>query len=143
MSSEEEAVAWLRAAIEARKATAMATSRRKDLSLAWVLRGHPSESAMIRDGDGLVVVYDEGTPNDEEAAHMVLNDPQDTVARCEAELAILDACAPSKSTEAALEAGDISTEEYVTGAVMGSQVIRLLAGGYKHRPGFPALLAAD
>jgi hypothetical protein len=87
---------------------------------------------MIRDGDGLVVVYDEGTPNDEEAAHMVLNDPQDTIARCEAELAILD------------EHGlyDVNDEAYcrICGdcpqVAYPCRTVSLLAAAYRHREGY-------
>jgi len=50
----------------------------------------------LRDEDGnvwsgeYVVVYDEGAPGEAQFDHMAANDPRDTIARCEAELAILD-----------------------------------------------------
>jgi hypothetical protein len=141
MSSEEEAVAWLRKRIR----------ERLYLAQHAIDLGNAAEWTELSSGVLMTIAPD--APQDRlDGVHpmgdsslsrlMEANDPQDTIARCEAELAILDACSPSKSTEAALEAGDISTEEYVTGEVMGSQIIRLLAGGYKHRPGFPAAFAA-
>ena len=54
------------------------------------MEGHRGSSALIRDEHGGVVVYDEGSPVDEEAAHMVLHDPRNVVADCDAKLAILD-----------------------------------------------------
>ena len=47
-------------------------------------------------------------------------------ARCEAELAILDACAQGIRNGRAL---------------LAEEIRRLLASGYKHRPGFPATFA--
>lgn len=41
----------------------------------WALRDHPSNSAMIRDENGDVVVYNEGSPTDEEAFHIARHDP--------------------------------------------------------------------
>ena len=57
-------------------------------------------------------------------------------ADCEAKLAILTACLPDASMEAALENGGISTEEYVTAEVSGAIVLRHLASAYRHRDGY-------
>jgi hypothetical protein len=67
---------------------------------------------------------------------MEANDPQDTIARCEAEAAILDECLADASMDTALENGDISTEEYVSGVVTGTIILRLLAAAYRHRDGY-------
>jgi hypothetical protein len=64
---------------------------------------------------------------------MEANDPRDTIARCGAELAILDACVPGGYRQQLVESGVISTEEYVAIEAMGAQVLRLLASGYRHR----------
>ena len=68
-----------------------------------------------------IVVYDEGRPSDEQFAHIALNDPQDVIARCEAELAILDACVRGIRSGRALLAEEIRS---------------LVASGYRHRPGY-------
>ena len=90
MGSEEEPVAWLRAAILERKAMALAAGD-DDAARAWTGRDHGYEDGgEVHDGHDEQVVYDEGSPNTAQALHIALNDPQDTIARCEAELAILD-----------------------------------------------------
>ena len=50
----------------------------------WVLQGHPSESAMIWDSNGSAVVYNEGSPSEAEAAHIVLHDPAHVLREVEA-----------------------------------------------------------
>ena len=69
-----------------------------------------------------------------QARHMALNDPQDVIARCEAELAILDLCT------SAIEAGAIpdgaTWSDDAAGAEVGTVVLRLLASGYRHREGY-------
>ena len=68
---------------------------------------------------------------------MEANDPQDTIARCEAELAILDEHGPwDLDADAYCSAcGDVPQVAYPC------RTVRLLTGGYKHRPGFPAVFA--
>ncbi len=88
---------------------------------------------------------------------MEANDPQDTIARCEAELAILDLHKPTSVAEGEfvvkrwLECQECGPNNDLSGvyAVPGEgeafwpcSTVRLLASGYKHRPGFPAALAA-
>lgn len=106
-------VAWLRAQIEARLKLAREASAPTDGH--WWRRmadaGHVDDGTLepvgalyagepLLDVDGDVcggeeiVVYDEGRPSDVQFEHIAGNDPQDTIARCEAELAILDAHKP-------------------------------------------------
>ena len=75
------------------------------------------------------------------ADHIALNDPQDVIARCEAELAILDGCDDQESwLEDAREGepGDPALSlEWREGYVAGLRQVReLVASGYKHRPGY-------
>jgi hypothetical protein len=87
----DEAVAWLRRQIEADKATALDACDRDGRQGIWLLRDHPSDSVMVREGNGgSPVVYDEGAPSDAEAAHIARHDPRDKIADCEAKLVILD-----------------------------------------------------
>ncbi|MFD5491599.1 DUF6221 family protein [Streptomyces sp. NPDC127091] len=44
----------------------------------------------IEDERGHPVVYDEGSPSEEQAAHIVANDPEDVIADLDAKLALVD-----------------------------------------------------
>ena len=164
MSSEEEPVAWLRAAILARKAAAEAAT-----AGPWEFEGDdPTDDELYSVHDGIVdlvgvTVAFTRDRNVANGQHMALNDPQDTIARCEAELAILDehrlVLADRGDSHTAHPeyrvARDNPTAEQVAMA-NGMQwdkdcraccrrypcrTVRLLAGGYRHRPGFPAAFA--
>ena len=94
---------------------------------------------------------------------MEANDPQDTIARCEAELAILDEHYILASDDrnpdyeefsvvkiggADSDRGCVTCHYYAQGGEKGygiCRTVRLLAGGYRYRPGFPAslLVVAD
>ena len=169
MSSEEEPAAWLRAQVEARLVLAREAAEGTDGH--WWRRmvdaGHfddhrlepvgalyAGEPVLDVDGDVLggedIVVYDEGRPSDVQFDHIAANDPQDTIARCEAELAILDlyertlaivrapvdlkALAAEKPVIRELRARDYLDAERELCVLW--EVVRLLAGGYKHRPGY-------
>ena len=92
MSSEEGPVAWLRAAILARKAAAGAATpgpwefEGDDPTDDELFSAHVGEHGDLV-GDVVAFTRDRQVANGQ---HMALNDPQDTIARCEAELAILD-----------------------------------------------------
>ena len=73
--SEDGLVPWLRAQVEADKAAASAAGRR--------IRVHQPEPWYEAD--------DNRFEWPEDAAHIAIHDPRDTIARCEAELAVLDA----------------------------------------------------
>lgn len=92
-----------------------------------------------------IVVYDEGRPSDQQFAHIALNDPQDVIARCEAELAILDAHAFDTLEKFGTEGPPRCTiclsdregyEEQWEGDPWPCQTVRLVASGYKHREGY-------
>ncbi len=70
------------------------------------------------------------------ARHIAANDPQDTIARCEAELAILDAC--EEATEAGRIPEGATWSDDAAGAVLAERVISLVAAGYRHHPGWKA-----
>jgi hypothetical protein len=50
--------------------------------------------------------------------------------------AILAWCAGDGLTEAAVERGDISAEQFVTSEIDGQQVLRMMAKVYEDRPGY-------
>lgn len=145
MSTDEGLAAWLRKAVEARLALA-----REAGGVAWLLRDHPSETVTVRDEFGLTVIYDEGPPDHDQAAHIVANDPRSTIAQCESELAILDELAAAKARRDA-ERDDY--DRWVRGEISGARpqsegpspvvipglerAVRFLAAGYRHHaPGW-------
>ena len=130
-----EAVAWLRKQI----------GQRRYLAERTVEIGNAAEWTELSSGVLMTIAPD--TPQDNwDGVHplgdssltrlMEANDPQDTIARCEAELAILDACLPDVAMDEAVDNGDISAEEYASTEAMGAVIIRLLAAGYRHRGGY-------
>jgi hypothetical protein len=168
-SSEEEPVAWLRRQIEARLALAREAAERTDGH--WWRRmadaghyddhrlepvGHLWAGEPVPDVDGDVfggeeiVVYDEGRPSDVQFDHIAANDPQDTIARCEAELAILDehasdgdridpecvGCAARHPASCECGWQSAGGQHWRTAAPYPCRTVRLLASGYKHRPGY-------
>jgi Family of unknown function (DUF6221) len=166
MSSEEEPAAWLRKTIEGDKARVEGMAAL--LGAGWSTRRN--------DSDGFdYTVY--GTDPDEPVADtwradvaswLADNDPQDVIARCEAELAILDEHRLVVADRGLPEQGQSRgtgyrviwgnpTETQIQDAPMmwrnldcaacrrmfPCRTVRLLADGYRHRPGYPAAFAAD
>ena len=99
----DDLTAWLRKQIVARRDIAVAALHGSDGH--WWRRPHDEtgeptgdlwDGAQIVDSDGdvvggrEVVVYDEGRPSDAQFDHIAGNDPRDVIARCEAELALLN-----------------------------------------------------
>ena len=139
-----EMVTWLRAQIEARKAMAGAAT----CGVPWEAEcDDPTDDEVWIDVDGeewrLVVLR--GPQSHENMIHVAANDPQDTIARCEAELAILDEHKPTDWTaygdhmcrrchrprEEARE-----DEEQCEWLTWPCRTARLLGSGYRHRPGY-------
>lgn len=167
----EELVTWLRTAITARMELAREASphseghwwRREAVMFAdggkeKVGPLYSGEPVTDDDGEVLggqsVVVYDEGAPGDWQFDHIAANDPQDTIARCEAELAILDAHYiiwrhdRSEAYEefsvvsigaANQDHGCVTCHYYGQGGVKGfgyCRTVRHLAYGYRHWSGY-------
>ena len=125
MSSEEEPVAWLRQRIRERLYLA-----RRTIEL-----GNAPEWTELSSGVLMTVAPD--APQDGwDGVHpmgdssltrlMEANDPQDTIARCEAELAILD-----NAADDAERYGEESLEGRIA-----LHFVDLLAGAYRHREGY-------
>ncbi len=89
-SGDRELVLWLRLAILVRRDAARLAAREGG---AWTQDDPVRYPGRISSLGG-PVVYDEGAPDENQAPHIAMNDPQDVIARCEAELAILDEHAP-------------------------------------------------
>ncbi len=138
MSSEEEGpVAWLRKAIR----------QRLYLAQHAIELGNAAEWTELSSGVLMTVAPD--APQDTwDGVHplgdssltrlMEANDPQDTIARCEAELGILDEHGPYETggENYCSACGDVPQIAFPC------RTVRLLASGYKSRPGFPAAFAA-
>ena len=130
---EVDAVAWLRQRIR----------ERMYLAQRAIELGNAAE--WVEQSSGVLVT---GEPTETDTWHgtwpmgdssltrlMEANDPGDTIARCEAELAILDEHGDEHMCFE--NSHDGNTWSWYDG---DCRVVRLLASGYRHRPGFPAAL---
>jgi hypothetical protein len=142
VSADEDPVAWLRAQVEAR--LALARDAADGDSGEWftgdkwnVYRAEdiaPYEDADEHD----LVVYGNVKP---QSGHIAANDPRDTIARCEGELAILDEHAPRNGYDQ--PEGDLTpvctccADDRMYGYAYPCRTVRLLARGYRHRAGYP------
>ena len=139
MSSEEEPVAWLRQRIRERLYLA-----RHAIELGNAAEWTEQSSGVLVTGEPTEADTWHGTwPMGDSSLTRLMeaNDPQDTIARCEAELAILDECEKALKVARTYKDGDGVLA--LACAKTWLDAVHLLAGGYKHRPGFPALLAAS
>lgn len=77
--------------------------------------------------------YDDGGGVWEKAAadHIVLQQPQDTIARCEAELALLDVVLPEVEYM-----DDVLEGEWGGSSARAEKLLRTMLSGYRHRDGF-------
>ncbi len=161
--SDDEPVAWLRQRIRERLYLAQRT----------IELGNAAE--WIEQSSGVLVT---GEPTETDTWHgtwpmgdsslarlMEANDPQDTIARCEAELAILDEhrlvladrgdshtahpeyriARDNPTAEQVAMANDMQWDKDCRACRRRypCRTVRLLAGGYRHRLGFPAAFAVD
>ena len=132
MSSEEEPVAWLRQRIR----------ERLHLAQHAIELGNAAEWTELSSGVLMTIAPD--APQDRlDGVHpmgdssltrlMEANDPQDTIARCEAELAILGEY-EARDRDAALMLGPgVLRQRDWAGLRLA---VRLLASGYRHQPGY-------
>lgn len=128
----DDMLSWLRSTIEGDKAVA-----EENLGEAWT-------AADDRDGGFFINMEDAGsfgkacgccitgTLCEVEAKHIALHDPRDTIARCEAELKLLDDFIGQVD---ALDWIAYSEGQGSPGET-SAHLLRLMASGYRHRPGF-------
>lgn len=154
MSPVDDMLSWLRQQIEARKALAEAadaaspgpwTNTGQDgCGDAWQIHGAPTgETEPDWDSPDMEEIpvlsrvatlnYDDGGGVWEQAAadHIVLNQPRDVIARCDAELAILD-----WHTGAHECSGPGDNCLWVRGGDEVCPTARMIAFGYRHCPGW-------
>jgi Family of unknown function (DUF6221) len=153
MSSEEEGpVAWLRAAITERLELA-----RKATQAPWEPEGgDPTDDEVWIDvdGEGWRHVICRGPQSHENMLHIAASDPRDTIARCQAELAILDehyilynGDRNEKYEQFSIisppfpprNCGCVTCHYASRGGVSGygiCRTVKYLASGYRHQPGY-------
>jgi hypothetical protein len=137
MSSEEGPVAWLRQRIRERLYLAQHAielgnaAKWTEQSSGVLVTGEPTETDVWH---GTWATGDSSLTRLMEA-----NDPQDTIARCEAELAILDEHPPYADDPD--HCARCQNWLYAVAAPWPCTTIRALAWGYRHRRGFPAAFA--
>lgn len=138
----DEMLAWLKATIEADKVAA-----EKNGSEVWLAAVADDSNWLIKiEGGGSIgescgcCVC--GTMHSDEAAHIAIHDPRDTIARCEAELKLLDEHQPIVDSGRdpawpapghCLGCRTPDGEDYQP---FPCATVRLLATGRRHRPGF-------
>jgi Family of unknown function (DUF6221) len=153
MQADLEMVTWLRSQVEARKATAEAAT----CAVPWEAEGDdPTDDEVWIDVDGqewrLVILR--GPDSHENMLHVAANDPRDTIARCEMELAVLDGhyilhredrsevyeeFSVVRIGGADKDCGCVTCHYYGQGGVKGHGIcytVRRIALGYRHWPGW-------
>lgn len=151
-SPEHESAIWLRAVVEGDKAAAEAARGLVYTDDDWTVRGPASgawevtndgDRPQVWQSDGLRewVATDRGTQAEEgedleaaHAAHIAIHDPQDVIARCEAELRILDLHRPYRYGYCL--ACDPDSCGCVGSGSYPCDTIEALLWGYRHRDGF-------
>lgn len=83
--SPSDAVTWLRAATDAAQRDAEAAG-----GDVWRRQEYPSDTVAIYDSKDEPVVYDEGSPSEEQQAHIVRNDPAAVLRRITADRRVLE-----------------------------------------------------
>ena len=88
----DDLVTWLRAQIDEdeRVAHAVADHRQRRGELRWTQTDPDRTPGLIGDECGNVVTYDEGRPNEWQAAHIVRHDPYRVLRQVERDRRILD-----------------------------------------------------
>lgn len=146
MSADADLAAWLRKVITERLELARAAGGGEWHTGCGGTRhqgDHHYPGCERIDGDG-ITIYDEGGHTKEQADHIAANDPRDTIARCEAELAILDEHHPEDADYRDGDGIERTSRECITCEPPGTPdnypcpTVRLLAAGYKHWPGYRA-----
>jgi Family of unknown function (DUF6221) len=153
----DDFTAWLRQRIQARLALAQGTI---ELGNNAVWREQSSGVLVTGDSGSMETVWDGTWPMGDSTLTRLMeaNDPRDTIARCEAELAILDehyiltnddrspdyeefSVVPwgAKGGAGDQGCGCVACHYYAQGGVKGygiCRTVRLLGSAYKHQPGY-------
>lgn len=107
-----------------------------DAMLSWLRSTIEGDKALAERLGGEPISIDAGAMHEDEAEHIQRHDPRDTIARCDAELALLDDFIPIVE-----ELDHIAYSEGLGSLPYGEpqqRLIRMLARGYRHRSGYLA-----
>lgn len=129
----DELAAWLRGAIEERKAKAIAADERH-----WETGDMTGDVSLAGPSGGYVAVGAYGNDLDPEVGeHIAANDPRDTIAQCEADLALLDLHCVRHGTGGSWDTDPpaLCNEE---GQLYPCETVAIIAWGYRHRDGYRA-----
>ena len=144
MNDRKDLAAWLRLAILVRRDVAM-----KATPGPWEFEGDDAtddELFTVHDGEhgdliGQPVAFTRGRQV-ANGQHMAMNDPRDVIARCEAELAIMDEHAPEWIDYRDGDGIERASRECIACEPPGTpdnypcRTVILLASGYRHWPGY-------
>jgi hypothetical protein len=128
----DELVEWLHAQVDEDERVAM--EARCGGEGRWHQTDPDREAGRIEDERGEVVTYDEGSPSEHQAEHMVLHDPARVLREVEAKRRILDAY------EKALDRRRLFRDDVASAGALLQMVavVELLALPYSDRPGRPS-----
>ena len=147
MTTEAGPAAWLRAAITGRMELAKAATQ-----VPWEPEGDdPTDDEVWIDVDGQEwrMIICRGPDSHENMLHVAANDPRDTIARCETELAILDEHAGDQSEwggyrpdgtwqERGLVCMTCGHDDGRLGVAWPCRTVRLVFTAYRYWPGYDA-----
>jgi hypothetical protein len=138
----DDFTAWLRQRIQARLALARGTIELGNAEV-WT---EPSSGVLVTGDDDENHWHGTWAMGDSTLTRlMAANDPRDTIARCEAELAILDEHAPDYLSKYGSPGPPLCRrcitaregyEELWEGDPYPCRTVRLLGSAYKHQPGY-------
>lgn len=114
---------WLRQQLDADAETARAAHH--DGSGRWTADESDAWAGRVEDADGFVVVYDEGSPSAQQAAHIARHDPASVLADVAAKRRIVDFCEWL-----------FQTPSDPSARVVALKVLREMATGLAGRDGF-------
>lgn len=129
--STDAAVVWLRSCITAR--LDLAKSASGDGGSTWHT---DSEGCCVRNEGGDYITQKGDIWGDFLARHIAANDPQDTIARCEAELAILDEHHQGPNGSVWCCVCDPAADMNDSDRWYPCNTARSVAGAYRHKPGY-------
>ncbi len=94
----------------------------------WHTGSHSHDSSRVEDGTGNIVVYDEGSPSEEEAAHIAGHDPASALAQVAADRKILELWRVSRGADFPdFDGGYAQAMDHV---------VKLRAEAHASRPGY-------
>lgn len=102
---------------------------------AWRRQEHPSETVAIYDSKGEPVVYDEGSPTEEQQAHIVRHDPARVLREIDAKRQLLDEHPSVNGSDLGSDCGTCYRGDGVN-ARWPCRTLRLLAMPYADRAGY-------